>query len=88
MAPSGPAGSNFGAPVVRALVQPVAESPFRPRVVPNLMTVEQVAKRLGVNRATVYKLCDRGELEHLRVLNLIRIEVAHVEAFITKQRRR
>ena len=38
-----------------------------------LLSVRQVARRLGVSTATVYKLCSRGELAHVRVLNALRI---------------
>ena len=38
-----------------------------------LLTVTEVAKLLQVCRATVYKLCDKGELAHARILNSIRI---------------
>ncbi len=42
------------------------------------MTVAEVAKRLGVSRSTVYQLCERGELQHVRVSNAIRVPVAAV----------
>ena len=38
-----------------------------------LLTVREAARVLRVSRATVYKLCARGELGHVRVLNSIRI---------------
>jgi excisionase family DNA binding protein len=38
-----------------------------------LLTASEVAKRLGVCAATVYKLCARGDMQHVRVLNSIRI---------------
>jgi excisionase family DNA binding protein len=47
-----------------------------------------VAKRLGVCAATVYKLCATGALPHVRVLNSIRIEEAALRAFIVVQRRK
>ena len=37
------------------------------------LTVAEAAAMLRVSTATVYKLCARGELVHLRVLNVIRI---------------
>ena len=38
-----------------------------------LLTVREAARVLRVSRATVHKLCTRGVLGHVRVLNLIRI---------------
>jgi excisionase family DNA binding protein len=46
------------------------------------MTVPQVAKRLGVCRSTVYQLCERGELPHVRVSNAIRVPVRAIAEFI------
>ena len=53
----------------------------------HLLTARAVAARLGVSTATVYKLCTRGELAHVRVSNAIRIEPAELEAFIALRRR-
>jgi excisionase family DNA binding protein len=47
-----------------------------------LFTVSQVAKRLGVCAATVYKLCATEALQHVRVLNSIRVAEASLPAFI------
>jgi Helix-turn-helix domain len=43
-----------------------------------LLTVAEV----GMSTATVYKLCDRGELGHIRVLNSTRIAPAALVAYI------
>jgi len=40
-----------------------------PRVALGLMRVGEVAERLGVGTATVYALCKRGALRHVRVAN-------------------
>ncbi|WP_224249458.1 helix-turn-helix domain-containing protein [Hyalangium gracile] len=62
--------------------------PARLRVLPGgaerLLTVREVAERLGVSTATVYGLCERGELPHVRVSNAIRIRPADVEAFLSR----
>jgi excisionase family DNA binding protein len=52
----------------------------------HLLTVREVAKRLGVSTATVYALCNRGELVHVRVSNAIRIEPADLAEFIGRRR--
>jgi excisionase family DNA binding protein len=38
-----------------------------------LLTVREVAARLGVCTSTVYKLCAEGKLAHIRLSNAIRI---------------
>ncbi len=38
-----------------------------------LLRVAEVAEQLGVCNATVYRLCESGELPHLRVVNSIRV---------------
>jgi len=47
------------------------------------MTVAEVAKHLGVSRSTVYQLCERGELRHVRVSNAIRVPVHQLTAYLT-----
>ena len=49
-----------------------------------LLTVSEVAERLNVSTKTVYKLCDRGELPHVRVLNAIRVSAADLAAFMAR----
>ena len=51
-----------------------------------LLTVREVAERLAVCTATVYALCERGEIQHLRVSNAIRVCPADLEAFIVGRR--
>jgi excisionase family DNA binding protein len=41
-----------------------------------LMTVGEVAKALRICTATVYAMIERGELEHVRVSNAIRVVVS------------
>ncbi|HVP66369.1 MAG TPA: helix-turn-helix domain-containing protein [Anaeromyxobacteraceae bacterium] len=69
-------------------------APFsRPRVTPELqaqraigpherlLTVREVAARLQVSTATVYRLCGEGKLPHVRVSNSIRISPGEVPGF-------
>jgi len=51
-----------------------------------LLNVRQVAERLGVHRAAVYRLAEKGELPHVRVSNAIRVVPADLEAFIAARR--
>ena len=52
-----------------------------------LLSVRQVAERLGVCTATVYTLCERNELAHIRVLTAIRIAPADLARFVAAARR-
>jgi excisionase family DNA binding protein len=58
-------GSPFAAPVL--------QGPRGLSAVERWLTVADVAGRLGVSTATVYGLCKRGELQHVRVANAIRV---------------
>jgi excisionase family DNA binding protein len=59
-------------------VPPRLEGPYGA----GLLTVQEVARYLGVSRATVYKLCSEGRLPHLRVSNTIRIRPSDVGALL------
>jgi excisionase family DNA binding protein len=52
-----------------------------------LLSVRDVAARLGVCTATVYRLVGEGQLAHVRVLNAIRVAPPDLAAFIEAQRR-
>jgi excisionase family DNA binding protein len=65
-----------------SLLDGTAEDDEALRSVGKLLTVRQVAKLLGMCPASVYRLCDRGELAHFRLLNAIRIEPAAVKKFL------
>jgi excisionase family DNA binding protein len=45
---------------------------WRPVAAERWLTVKEVADRFGVCTATVYAMCKRGELRHVRVGNSIR----------------
>jgi excisionase family DNA binding protein len=53
-----------------------------------LLSVRQVAGKLGVCTTTVYALCGRGALPHVRVLNAIRVAPGDLEAFVEARRRK
>ncbi len=57
------------------------------RGVDHLLSVREVAARLGVSTATIYALCDRGQVPHVRVSNAIRIAPADLVDFIVRGRR-
>ena len=48
----------------------------------DLLTVADVARRLGVKPITVYRLCERGALPCIRVSNAIRVAPGDLDAFI------
>jgi excisionase family DNA binding protein len=48
----------------------------------DLLSVKDVAASLGVSRCTVYRLCERGELPHLRISNAIRVRPSDLRHFI------
>lgn len=51
-----------------------------------LLTVRQVAEKLQVSTATVYKLVNGGELAHLRVANAIRVAPSDLASFIAARK--
>ena len=52
-----------------------------------LLSVRQVAVLLGMCSATVYRMCERGELMHFRVRNAIRVPVVALKAYLAERRR-
>src|SRR4051794_18231000 len=50
-----------------------------------LLTAREVAVRLRVSTRTVYALCERGQLAHVRIMNAIRVASAELAAFISTQ---
>ena len=57
------------------------------RSISPLLSVRQVAKLLGVCPATVYALCNRGELPYFRILNAIRVDIQDVKLLLRRWRR-
>jgi hypothetical protein len=56
--------------------------------VPSLLTVREVAAQLRACTATVYPLCDEGQLRHIRMLHAIRVDPIDLAAFIDARRSR
>jgi excisionase family DNA binding protein len=69
-------------------VSPLAPfcSPFAAPVLHDFLTVRQVATRLSVSTATVYKLCTTRQLSYVRVLGAIRIAPADVATYLLRLR--
>ena len=69
-------------------VQPAATNPTVPDLIAlrggrdRLLSVGEVAAELGVCAATVYRLCERGELPHVRIINSIRIRPRNLATFM------
>jgi excisionase family DNA binding protein len=53
-----------------------------------LLSVSEVSELLTVSDATVYALCARGILAHVRVLNAIRVAPAALNALLTSPHQR
>jgi excisionase family DNA binding protein len=52
-----------------------------------LLTAAEVAERLRVCTETVYRLCKRGVLPHLRILDTVRVRPADLAAFVSARTR-
>jgi excisionase family DNA binding protein len=52
-----------------------------------MLRVPDAAEKLGVCAATVYRLCERGELPHVRIVNSIRIRPEDLRAFLARYQR-
>jgi len=76
--PFAPSSTPFAAPVLQG--RPALT--VVPSVPERLLTVREVAERLGVCTATVYSLCRDGKLEHVRIANAIRITPSALAALI------
>jgi excisionase family DNA binding protein len=73
-------------PDQRGLVPPV--SPQHVELPEQLLTVREVAQRLRVCPATVYKLCAADELVHVRISNAIRVAPRDLAELIARRRSR
>jgi excisionase family DNA binding protein len=75
VAPSGYGETPFDARVVRDL-------PPDPGPHERLLTVRDVASRLEVSTALVYRVCERKELPSLRIGGAVRFHEAAVQSFL------
>ena len=53
-----------------------------------LLRAAEVAEQLGVSTATFYKICQSGELPHVRIIDTIRVRPGDLEAFLARNRSR
>ncbi len=54
---------------------------------PALLSIRDVARRLGVSCGTVYSLCRTGQLAFTRIVNAIHVAEVDLEEFIHTHRR-
>ena len=93
---SQPSGTTGILPAVNSQLMSALARVWTPRVTPELqsagstppgwsrlLSVREVAARLGVCTSTIYKLCAEGKLQHVRVSNAIRISEAVLRAHCT-----
>jgi excisionase family DNA binding protein len=50
-----------------------------------LLRVEQVAKKLQLGTATVYRLCQRGEIPSVRIGTAVRIPAGALDEWLQRQ---
>ena len=75
----GPKRGKFATPLL------LSNESRSPTDLQSLLSVKQVAKKLGVCTRTVYELVERGALPHIRVLNAIRVAPSDLAAFVAAQ---
>jgi excisionase family DNA binding protein len=78
VAENGYVETPFGAQVVRDVVADLGPHE-------RLLTVREVAARLGVCTALVYRLCQRSELVALRIGGALRFRPEAVESFLARR---
>ncbi len=79
-----PTSRSFGALVVQAL--PAGTETAGTAVKGLFLTVREVAARLRVSTATVYRLVEEGQIAHLRISNAIRIAELDLLAFLERRK--
>ena len=80
-------GVGASAPSPNVSPHPANYGPFAALVLQGfsgkLVSPRQAAALLGVNRETIYRLCARGELPHVRVGSVLRVDLA---AYLARHR--
>ncbi len=80
-------GVGASAPSPNVSPHPADHGPFAALVLQGfsgkLVSPRQAAALLGVNRETIYRLCARGELPHVRVGSVLRVDLA---AYLARHR--
>ena len=87
MAPGSILTTPQGPPKVRLSGPPRAQLRALRGGADRLLTVREVAEHLSMSTATVYKLCEIGELGHVRVSNAIRIAPSDLTTYVSLRRR-
>lgn len=59
----------------------------KPVIEPFLLTVPQAAKSLGISRAMIYKLINKGELRLLHIGRAARVNIADIRRLIQAHER-
>lgn len=78
------------ASIVARLVELISDQPFaevpEPRQIPEraLLTVEEVAGRLGIGRTTAFRLVKAGEIESVQIGRLRRIHIDAVNSYAAR----
>jgi len=72
--------SKICRPGVATEKAPWLELPVEP-----LLSIKEVAVQLGVCRAVAYRLCEHGELPHVRISNAIRVAPAALAAYLASR---
>jgi len=85
--PAHPVNGTADKPGEAGFVPIVSPSPQTNFVLPEqLLTVGEAAARLGISRASLYKLCAQSHVAHVRIGNAIRFAFEDLRAFVHAQR--
>ena len=57
------------------------------KVLPKLLSADELAEQLSVKRATIYKWVHRGEIPHYKLGRCVRFDELDVAAWLAQRRR-